>query len=98
MDAINACNERYIKQKMRIVRNPEAENSTKRMEPHIIVGESKLIWELTCKTLLESNISIYGVKLENKYSKRDMELKIKKDTLSTKYGRCVNGKIEKESC
>ena len=42
VDAINNCNKRYFKEKIRMSRIPEAGDSTKIMEAHGMVGESKL--------------------------------------------------------
>ena len=51
----------------------EAEDSTKIMEAHAMVGDSKSSGEITYKKLLEDNIRLHGVKSEGKYSKREME-------------------------
>ena len=39
VDAINACDKRYLKEKMRMIENPEADDSTKRMDAHAIIGD-----------------------------------------------------------
>ena len=60
MDTINVCDKRYLK--MCMVEMPEAEDSTKRMKAHAMVGESKLSWATTYKELLEDNIRVHEVK------------------------------------
>ena len=47
---------------MCMVEIPEAEDSTKRMKAHAMVGESKLSWATTYKELLEDNIRVHEVK------------------------------------
>ena len=41
VNAINACDKRYLKEKMHMVETPEADDSTKRIEAHAMVGETK---------------------------------------------------------
>ena len=41
MNAINACDKKYLKEKMYMVETPEADESTKRIETHAMVGETK---------------------------------------------------------
>ena len=68
-----------------MVRTPEVDDSTERMEAHDMVGESKSSWVVTCKKRLEDNIRVHGVKSEDKYSKRETEQKVKKNVPSTAY-------------
>ena len=56
-----------------MVGTQEAEDRTKRMEAHAMVGESQWSWTIIYKRLLEANIRVHGFKSENKYSKREME-------------------------
>ena len=41
MNAINACDKKYLKEKMYMVETPEADESTKRIETHAMVEETK---------------------------------------------------------
>ena len=62
VDAINACDKRYLKEKMCMIGTPEADNSTKRMNDHAMIGNKKSSWAITCKILLEDNIREQRVK------------------------------------
>ena len=61
---------------MCIVRNPKAEDSTKRMEDHAMLGESQSSQAETFKRLLEDNIRVHMIKSNNKYRKRQIEQNI----------------------
>ena len=61
---------------MCIVGNPKAEDSTKRIEDHAMVGESQSSQAETFKKLLEDNITVHMIKSNNKYRKRQIEQKI----------------------
>ena len=67
MDAINDCDKRYMKENMCVIGTLEADDSTKRMEAHIMVGKIKSNWTITYKKLLEDNIGVHGVKCYNKH-------------------------------
>ena len=53
----------------------EAENNTKIIEVHTMVGEQQSSWVGTFKRLLENDIIVYGVKTNNKNRKRKKEQK-----------------------
>ena len=81
MDAINACDKKYLKEKMCIVGTPEAEDCKKRMDAHAMIGEKRSSWAVTCKTLLKDNIRVHGVKSFNKYRKQETKKRWKKDSM-----------------
>ena len=56
-----------------MVRTPEVDDSTERMEAHDMVGESKSSWVVTCKKRLEDNIRVHGVKSYKKYGNKHIE-------------------------
>ena len=62
VDAINACDKRYLKEKMCMIGTPEAEDSKKRMDAHAMFGNKRSSWSVSCKILLEGNIREQGVK------------------------------------
>ena len=78
VDVINACDKRYLKEKMRMIENPQADDSTKRKDDHAMIGDKKSSWAVTCKKLLENNIKEQGFKSYNKYSKRETKQKMEK--------------------
>ena len=41
VDAINACDKRYLKEKMCMVGTPEAGDCKKRMDAHAMIGEKR---------------------------------------------------------
>ena len=41
VDTINACDKRYLKEKMCNIGTPEADDSTKRMDAHAMIGDKK---------------------------------------------------------
>ena len=55
VDAINACDKRYLKEKMCMIGTPEAEDSKKRMDAHAMFGYKRSSWAVTCKILLEEH-------------------------------------------
>ena len=81
VDAINACDKRYLKEKMCIIGTPEADDSTKRMDNHAMIGNKKFSLAVTCKKLLEDNIREQGFKSYRKSNKREanqkMEMKLR---------------------
>ena len=48
------------------------------MDDHAMIGEKISSWVATCKTLLEDDIRVHGVKSYNKHSKRETKQKMKK--------------------
>ena len=40
-DAINDCDKRYLKEKMCMIGTPEAGDSTKRMDAHVMIGNKR---------------------------------------------------------
>ena len=56
VDAINSCNKRYLKEKMCMIGTQEADDDTKRMDAHAMIGDTKSSWTITCKKLLEDTI------------------------------------------
>ena len=56
VDTINACVKRYLKEKMFMIGTSEADDSTKRMDAHAMIGDTKSSWTITCKKLLEDTI------------------------------------------
>ena len=56
VDAINACDRQYLKEKMCMIGTPEADDSTKRMDTYAMIGDIKSSWVVTCKKRLEDNI------------------------------------------
>ena len=78
VDAINACDKRYLKDKMCMVGTPEADDCKQRMDAHAMIGEKVSSWVVTCKQLLEDKIRVHGVKSYNKHSKRETKQKMKK--------------------
>ena len=61
MDAIDACDKIYLKEKMCIVGTPETDDCKKIMDAHAMIGEKVSSWAVTHKKLLEDNIRVYGV-------------------------------------
>ena len=59
VDAINACDKRYLKEKMCMVDN------------HAMIGTKKTSSAVTCKRLLKSSIRVHGVKSYNKHITRE---------------------------
>ena len=53
VNAINACNKRYLKEKMCMAGTPEADDCKKRMDAHVMIGEKISSWAVACKKLLE---------------------------------------------
>ena len=49
VDTINTCDKRYLKEKMYIIGTPEADDSTKRMDAHTMIGNKKSSWMVTYK-------------------------------------------------
>ena len=78
LDAINACDKRYLKEKMCITGTPEVDDSTKRIDAHAMIGNEKFSWAVTCKILLEDNIKEQGVKSYRESNKRESEKKTDK--------------------
>ena len=76
VDAINACDKIYLKEKNCMIGTPEADDYTKRMDAHAMIGDIKSALAVTCKKLLEDNIREQGVKSCNKYSKRETKQKM----------------------
>ena len=70
VDAINACDKRYLKEIMCMIGTPEADDSTKRMDAHAMIVDKESSWAVACKKLLEDNIREQEFKSYNKYSKR----------------------------
>ena len=58
VDAINACDKRYLKEKMCMIETPEADDSTKRMDANTMTGDKKSSWVVICKTLLDDSIRV----------------------------------------
>ena len=50
---------------------PEADDSTKIMDAHAMIGDKKSSWVVTCKKLLEDNIREQGFKSYKKSNKRE---------------------------
>ena len=71
VDAINACDKRYLKEKMCMIGTPEADDSKKRMDAHAMIGNKKSSWAVTCKLLLEDKLREKGVKSYRKSKKRE---------------------------
>ena len=59
-----------LDQTMCMVETPEAEDSTKIMEDHAIVGDSISSWTEKCKISLDDTIRVHGVK-SKKNTERD---------------------------
>ena len=78
VDTINACDKRYLKEKMCMIGTPESEDSTKRMDAHAMIGNKKSSWVVTCKILLEDNIREQGVKSYRKSNKSEAKQKMDK--------------------
>ena len=57
---------------------PEADDSTKRMDDHAMIGNKKSSWAGTCKILLEDNIREQGFKSYKKDNKREAKQKMDK--------------------
>ena len=49
VDTINDCDKRYLKEKICMIGTPEADNSTKRMDAHAMIGDIKSSWAVICK-------------------------------------------------
>ena len=49
VDGINGCDKSYLKKKMCMVGTSKVDDSTKRMEAHIMVGKTKSSWAITYK-------------------------------------------------
>ena len=71
MDTINACDKRYLKEKMCMIGTREADDSTKRMDTHAMIGNKKSSWAVTCKILLEDKLREKGVKSYRKSNNRE---------------------------
>ena len=78
VDAINACDKRYLKEKMCMIGTPEAEDSKKRMDAHAMIGNKRSSWAVSCKILLEDKIREKGVKSYRKSNKREAKQKMDK--------------------
>ena len=78
VDAINTCDKRYLKEKMCMIGTPEADDSTKRMDAHAMIGDIKSSWAVTCKNLLEDNIREQEFKSYKKFNKREANKKMDK--------------------
>ena len=52
-----------------------------------MIGEKGSSWTVTCKTLLEDNIRVHGVKSYNKHSKRETKQKMEKGYIIFKVWR-----------
>ena len=63
---------------MYMIGTPEADDSTKRMDAHVMIGDIKSSWAVTCKQLLEENIRVRGFKSYKKYNKREAKQKMDK--------------------
>ena len=75
VDAINACDKRYLEEKMCMIGTPEADDSRKIMDPHTMIGIKKSSWAVTCKnywkTTLESkDLNHIGNLTREKLNKR----------------------------
>ena len=49
VDAINACDKKYLKEKMCMAGTPEADDCKKRMDDHAMIGEKGSSWAVTYK-------------------------------------------------
>ena len=78
VDAIKACDKRYLKEKMCTIGTPEVDDSTKRMDVHAMIGDKKFSWAVTCEKLLEDNIRKQEFKSYKKSNKREAEQKMEK--------------------
>ena len=54
-----------------MIGTPEAGDSTKIMDSHAMIGNTKSSWAVTCKILLEDNIREQGFKSYKKSNKRE---------------------------
>ena len=52
VDSINACDKRYLKEKMCMIGTPEADDCTKRIDAHAMIGDKKSSWAVTCKSTI----------------------------------------------
>ena len=99
VDVINACDKRYLKEKMRMIENPQADDSTKRKDDHAMIGDKKSSWAVTYKnnywrTILENKELNHTTNI----AREKLNKRWKKDIPSTRFEGCTNGKNEEESC
>ena len=71
--AINICDMQYLRSKMCMIGTPEAKDRKNRIEPHSMVKIYNLSFEEECKNLFENYIRINGVKVKNKYEKKESQ-------------------------
>ena len=48
-----------------MIGTPEAEDSTKRIDAHTMIGNKNYSWAVTCKIILEDIVRDQGVKFTN---------------------------------
>ena len=56
VDAINACDKRYLKGKWCMIGTLEAEDSTKRMDAHAMIGNKNLVGRLHAKSYWKTTL------------------------------------------
>ena len=79
VDAINACEKRYLKEKMCMAGTPEADDYNKIMDAHTMIREKSSSWAVSYKQLLEDNARVHGIKSYNKYRKQETKQKMEKE-------------------
>ena len=78
VDATNACDKRFLKEKMNMIGTPEVDDNIKRMNAHAMIWNKKSSWVVTCKKLLEDNIREQEVKSYRKSNKIEAKQKMDK--------------------
>ena len=78
VDGINACDKIYLKGKICMFDNPEADDCNKRMLAHSMIGNVYYSLEEECKRLCEIGGRENNVKENNKYKKHESKKKLKK--------------------
>ena len=74
VDGINACDKRYLKSKMCMVGNPQADDCNKRMLPHSMIGNAHHSFAEECKRLCYINGRENGAKRFCKY--KNVKIKV----------------------
>ena len=73
VNGIHICNRQYLIDKMCLVGTREAEDSTKRLEAHYMIGDSRSRFIEEYKRLFQDNIRLNQMKSENKYKKMKIQ-------------------------
>ena len=78
VDGINACDKRYLKGKMCMIRKLETDDCSKRIMSHSMIGNAHYSFVEYCKRLYECSDRENGVKCKSQYETRKGEKKLKK--------------------